>query len=80
MKVFSSILIEQLFAACGDEAHHDDLGIENVGGVFVVLAGGCFVALIVAMIDFLWNVEKIAIEEKARTMSHSIAKPFLSTL
>lgn len=51
--------------ACDVEENHDDLGIENVGGVFVVLAGGCVVALIIASMDFLWNVEKIAIEEKA---------------
>lgn len=53
-----------IFLACDDDKPHDDLGIGNVGGVFLVLAGGCIVALIVATIEFLWNVEKIAIEEK----------------
>ena len=50
---------------CDDEKPHDDLGIGNVGGVFLVVAGGCFVAFIVALMEFLWNIEKIAIEEKA---------------
>lgn len=30
----------------------------------MVVAGGCFVALIIALIEFLLNIEKIAIEEK----------------
>lgn len=51
---------------CEDDKPHDDLGIGNVGGVFLVLAGGCLVALVIALMEFLWNVEKIAIEEKAR--------------
>lgn len=52
---------------CDEDKPHDDLGIGNVGGVFLVLAGGCLVALVIALMEFLWNVEKIAIEEKART-------------
>lgn len=36
----------------------------NVGGVFLVLGVGCFVALIVAIIEFLANVNKIAIEAR----------------
>lgn len=56
---------------CYDEKPHDDLGIENVGGVFLVVAGGCFIAFIVATMEFLWNVEKIAIEEKVRILKQS---------
>jgi uncharacterized membrane protein YqhA len=51
--------------ACEEDKPHDDLTIANVGGVFLVLVAGCFVAFIVACFEFLWNVEKIAIEEKA---------------
>lgn len=36
----------------------------NVGGVFLVLGFGCLFALIVAIIEFLWNVKKIAVEDK----------------
>ena len=36
----------------------------NVGGVFLVLGAGCLFALIVAIIEFLWNVKKVAVEEK----------------
>jgi hypothetical protein len=37
---------------------------DNVGGVFVVLGCGCLFALIVAMLEFLWNVKKVAVEQK----------------
>lgn len=49
---------------CEKVEEHDDLGIGNVGGVFIMLAGGCLIAFIIALVEFLWNVEKIAIEEK----------------
>lgn len=38
----------------------------NVGGVFLVLGFGLLFALIVAIIEFLWNVKKVAVEEKVR--------------
>lgn len=41
-----------------------ELGLDNVGGVFLVLGGGLFVAIIVGILDFLWNIRKIAIDEK----------------
>lgn len=60
------IFIYPLFkTACPEvEQPHDDLDIRNVGGVFVVLIGGCLVAFIVAWIEFFINVTKIAIEER----------------
>lgn len=65
---------------CPDNKPHDDLGIGNVGGVFVVLAGGCFVAFVIAVMEFLWNVEKIAIEEKANHSHSRHSIPNLSSL
>ncbi|XP_058444434.1 glutamate receptor ionotropic, kainate 2 [Malaya genurostris] len=41
-----------------------ELGIDNVGGVFVVLAFGCFCAFIIGLLEFLWNVRKVAVDEK----------------
>ena len=37
---------------------------DAVGGVFVVLGFGCLFALIVAIFEFLWNIKKIAVEQK----------------
>lgn len=38
------------------------LGLSNVGGVFVVLVGGMITALSVALLEFLWNVKKTAVQ------------------
>ena len=46
------------------EKKSENLDIENVGGVFIVLCCGCGIAFLMALVDFLWNVEKIAINEK----------------
>lgn len=48
------------------------MGIGNVGGVFVVLAGGCFIAIILAIMEFLWNVRHIAVHEMVNIESHSL--------
>lgn len=63
----SYLIISHL--VCPEYKHHDYLGIANVGGVFIVLAGGCLVAFVIALIEFLSNVEKIAVEEKASATS-----------
>lgn len=66
---------------CKDEKPHDDLGVKNVGGVFLVLVGGCLLALVIAIFEFLWNIEKIAMKEKVRVwfneiVCHSLAFNF----
>ncbi|XP_059486426.1 glutamate receptor ionotropic, kainate 2-like isoform X2 [Neocloeon triangulifer] len=42
-----------------------ELGLANVGGVFVVLIGGMVGAFFVAVLEFLWNTRKVAVEERA---------------
>jgi glutamate receptor, ionotropic, invertebrate len=46
------------------EEDHNDLDIKDVGGVFIVLICGCLVAFIVAWCEFLFNVKKVALQEK----------------
>jgi hypothetical protein len=58
-------------APCVDEKPPDYLGVANVGGVFLVLVGGCVLALVVAIFEFLWNVEKIAKKEKVEKLFKS---------
>ncbi|XP_033155352.1 glutamate receptor ionotropic, kainate 1 isoform X6 [Drosophila mauritiana] len=41
-----------------------ELGLENVGGVFLVLGLGLFAAMVLGCTEFLWNVKSVAIEEK----------------
>lgn len=45
-----------------------ELGIDNVGGVFVVLGFGCFFAFFIGIAEFLWNVRQVAVEEKVLTI------------
>lgn len=40
--------------------------MESVGGLFVVLIGGIIIAIIIGICEFLWNVQKIAVNEKVK--------------
>lgn len=42
----------------------NELGLANVGGVFVVLMGGMGVACIIAVCEFVWKSRKVAVEER----------------
>ncbi|XP_011879931.1 PREDICTED: glutamate receptor ionotropic, kainate 2-like [Vollenhovia emeryi] len=41
-----------------------ELGLSNVGGVFLVLMYCCGASLFVALCEFLWNIRKVAVREK----------------
>ncbi|XP_037961199.1 glutamate receptor ionotropic, kainate 2 [Teleopsis dalmanni] len=41
-----------------------ELEMENVGGVFLVLGIGLLSAIAIGVVEFLWNVKAVAIEEK----------------
>ncbi|VVD05446.1 unnamed protein product [Leptidea sinapis] len=41
-----------------------ELGVDNVGGVFVVLGIGCGMAAGIGALEFLWHVRDVAIEQK----------------
>ncbi|KAG8225568.1 hypothetical protein J437_LFUL002085 [Ladona fulva] len=43
----------------------NELGLANVGGVFVVLISGMGAAAIVAVLEFLWATKKVAVEERS---------------
>jgi glutamate receptor, ionotropic, invertebrate len=49
-----------------DDSSNDEneLGIANVGGVFLVLGFGVFSAYIISIFEFLWNIKTVAVEEK----------------
>ncbi|XP_052237251.1 glutamate receptor ionotropic, kainate 2-like isoform X4 [Dreissena polymorpha] len=47
-----------------DAAASAALGVRNVGGVFVVLAGGSIFGLLVSILEFLWKVGKNARKDK----------------
>lgn len=43
------------------------MGVDNVGGVFVVLGIGCGIASAMGMIEFLWHIKEVAVEQKVWT-------------
>ncbi|XP_050461364.1 glutamate receptor ionotropic, kainate 2 isoform X3 [Cataglyphis hispanica] len=47
----------------------NELGLANVGGVFVVLMGGMGVACVIAVCEFVWKSRKVAIEERKSVCS-----------
>lgn len=38
--------------------------MDSVGGLFVVLIGGIIIAILIGICEFLWNVQKIAVNDK----------------
>ncbi|EEB18839.1 glutamate receptor, ionotropic kainate 2 precursor, putative [Pediculus humanus corporis] len=68
-KGITQILYDKWWKNTGDVCNRDDkskeskanaLGIENIGGVFVVLLCGLALAVIVAFLEFCWNSKKNA--------------------
>ncbi|XP_047363225.1 glutamate receptor ionotropic, kainate 2-like [Vespa velutina] len=56
------------------DANSIELGLANVGGVFLVLMLGCAASLIIAIFEFLWNIRKVAVEEKITPWEAFIAE------
>lgn len=63
------ILYDKWWKNTGDVCNRDDknkeskanaLGVENIGGVFVVLLCGLALAILVAILEFCWNSKKNA--------------------
>ncbi|XP_055855889.1 glutamate receptor ionotropic, kainate 2-like [Episyrphus balteatus] len=51
-----------------DVVDGNELSIEELGGVFLVLGCGIFAAFILGIIEFLWNVQQVAVEERLTPM------------
>ncbi|XP_012273732.1 glutamate receptor ionotropic, kainate 2 [Orussus abietinus] len=58
-----------------EEENSNELGMDNVGGIFLVLWCGCGFAFLIAIFEFLWNVRKVAVEEKI-TPGEALAAEF----
>lgn len=53
-----------------------ELDMGNVGGIFIVLAGGIAVAILIGVLEFLWNVRKVSISQKVLVSHHSAPAMF----
>lgn len=62
------IYLENRTGNCDEGVHGDsdtpELGMDNVGGVFLVLAAGLVLAIFIGILEFLWNVRKVSIDLK----------------
>lgn len=52
----------------GKESKANSLGVDNIGGVFVVLLCGLAFAVIIAIFEFCYNSKKNALAEKVRKL------------
>lgn len=50
----------------GGSSVASELGLANVGGVFVVLVGGLLIAIFISMCEFAWEYRKTFDEEGGR--------------
>ncbi|XP_050563154.1 glutamate receptor ionotropic, kainate 2 isoform X3 [Spodoptera frugiperda] len=62
--------------SCRDETSKssstaNELGLANVGGVFVVLMGGMGVACVIAVCEFVWKSRKVAVDERKEEVCFS---------
>lgn len=51
------------------ESKANALGVENVGGIFVVLLAGLALAVVVALIEFTWSSKRNASEDRVSKVS-----------
>ncbi|KAK9881459.1 hypothetical protein WA026_016345 [Henosepilachna vigintioctopunctata] len=56
----------------GKESKANSLGVDNIGGVFVVLLGGLAFAVMVAICEFCYNSKRNSIREKRMTNQQSL--------
>lgn len=49
------------------------LNLDNVGGVFVVLVAGVFIACFITIFEMLWNISEVSQENK---VIHEIRKKY----
>ncbi|XP_053977682.1 glutamate receptor ionotropic, kainate 2-like isoform X1 [Hylaeus volcanicus] len=57
-----------------EPANSSELGLANVGGVFLVLLFGCCGSFVIAICEFLWNVRKVAVTEKVTPWEALVAE------
>jgi len=46
-----------------------ELGLPNVGGVFVVLIAGCVMAIFISLLELCWHVGQMTKDKKVRNQS-----------
>lgn len=56
-----------------ESGNDSELTMQNVGGIFLVLFTGCGIAIVIGIMEFLWNVKQVSINEKVLlTISYTL--------
>lgn len=50
------------------------LGMENIGGIFVVLICGLIIAVFVAVMEFIWSTRRSAESEEVRSLAEGVGQ------
>ena len=56
----------------GEDANSGQLGLPNLGGVFIVLFGGMVMSCIIAVGEFMWNARQTIKDPEVRSYSLSV--------
>ncbi|XP_043256506.1 glutamate receptor ionotropic, kainate 2-like [Colletes gigas] len=57
-----------------EPVNSSELGLANVGGVFLVLLFGCCGSFVIAICEFLWNIRSVAVNEKVTPWEALVAE------
>lgn len=55
-----------------------ELGMDNVGGVFLVLAVGLILAIFIGIAEFIWSIRRTSIDEKVIEILQTLMRSFSS--
>lgn len=62
------VSVENRIGNCDEGVHSEgdapELGMDNVGGIFLVLGVGLLIGIILGVFEFIWNVQKVSIDLK----------------
>ena len=58
--ILTDIFFPKIFSQGGEGASSAQLGLPNLGGVFIVLTGGMIVSCFIAVLEFMWENRKMA--------------------
>ena len=54
------------------DANSGQLGLANLGGVFIVLMGGVILSCLLAVAEFMWEARKIVKDKEVRYHKHPL--------
>ena len=60
------MLIFYSIQGSGDDGNSAQLGLANLGGVFIVLLGGVIVSCLLAVCEYMWEARRIVRDKEVK--------------